>query len=110
MPDDEKIIEAMTRAMCEAAGVRWFDPVKWTNWMPWKPVIAYEDIYRPLARRQLAAHRAMIKVEKEQNHAMSRTRMGEIDQRRANAFLDEYRSWDEGDGNYSCSKKFWRMP
>ena len=68
MPDDDTIIEAMTRAMCEAAGVRWFDaPAKyWRNWVPFGRVHLNEDVYRPIARAQLAAHRAMIKAEKEQ--------------------------------------------
>lgn len=32
--DEEKIIEAMTLAICEAAGVRWFDPAKVNYWKP----------------------------------------------------------------------------
>lgn len=65
---DEKIIEAMTFAMCDADGVRWCDaPARyWWNWIPFCRIRLNEDIYRPLARRQLAAHRAMIKAEKEQ--------------------------------------------
>lgn len=59
MPDDEKIIEAMARAMCEADGL---DPDQlYDSKLGWK-----HQAYLINARRQLAAHRAMIKAEKEQ--------------------------------------------
>lgn len=62
MPDDDTIIEAMARAMCEADGN---DPDQvYDGKLGWK-----FQAYLINARRQLAAHRAMIKAEKEQNDA-----------------------------------------
>lgn len=62
MPDDDKIVEAMARAICEAYREN-----------PDTLCILYTGLEGPLwrnylltARAQLAAHRAMVKAEKEQ--------------------------------------------
>lgn len=60
MPDkDDAIVEAMARAMSWADG---YEPGNGPHQYSY-------DEYIPLARRQLAAHRAMIKAEREQENA-----------------------------------------
>lgn len=64
MPDkDDAIVEAMARAMCEADGGdpdALFGVTTGYTFPSWK-----HEGFLTLARRQLAAHRAMIKAEKE---------------------------------------------